>query len=563
MVLCPSASVATTLPSSPPVTMRSASAAAARMAPPWTGTLRGSPARGANTSVPSPSTKTAVCPRKCAATTGAPALTGRVRSTTEGVLARVALMFSVSSPGSAGRSSTLRPPGARLRASQCPTWDAGCPACAGHDSTDAPPSRHAAGEAFPDLLLGQLAADEDDAAFALLARLPRALVVAVENHVDALEHEALVVALERQDALAAQNARPLRLHEVLHPGEELVRVERLIGLERDRLHLFVVIVLQAAVVAMRVAVIMVMAMVVAVTMVVIVMMATAVAEEFRLDLHDAVEIEGVAPQHLRQGDLAALSLVQPGVGVDAADARLHLAERVGLDQVGLVEQDDVGERDLVLRLRRVLEALLQPFGVGDRDHRVELGLAADIVVHEEGLRHRRGIREPRGLDDDGVELALPAHQPVDDAHEVAAHGAADAAVVHLEHFFIGANDEVVVDADLAEFIDDDGVLLPVRLRQDAVEQRGLAGAEIAGEHGDGDLVGHRATPFGPRIYASVGGRHRGGADQLRDDRVGNSEAPLPTLRLLRIDQLTSADASCRRLWRMRSRWVGASPSVRA
>src|SRR5215831_14284801 len=289
VVLFPSASVATTLPSSPPVKMRSASPAVARIAPPWTGTLRGSPARGANTSAPSPSTKIAVCPRKCAATTGAPALTGRVRSTTEGVLARVSLMFSVSSACLAGRSSTLRQPGSRLRASQCPSWDTGCPACAGHDSTNAPPSRHAAHEPFPDLLLRQLAADEDDAAFALLARLPRALMVAVENHVHALEHEALVVVLERQDALAAQNARPLRLHEVLHPGEEFVRVERLIGLERDRLHLFVVIVPQAAVVAMRVAV----------TMVVIVMMVTAVPEEFRLDLHDAVEIEGVAPQHLR------------------------------------------------------------------------------------------------------------------------------------------------------------------------------------------------------------------------------------------------------------------------
>src|SRR5215475_12799258 len=158
-----------------------------------------------------------------------------------------------------------------------------------------PPSRHAAGEAFPDLGLGQLAADEDDAAFALLARLPRALVVAVENHVHALKHEALVVVLERQDALAAQNARPLGLHEVLHPGKELVRVERLVGLERDRLHLFVMIVLQAAVVTVVVAVIMavVMVMAVVVVMIVIVMMVTAVAKEFRLDLHDAVEIESI------------------------------------------------------------------------------------------------------------------------------------------------------------------------------------------------------------------------------------------------------------------------------
>ena len=74
--------------------------------------------------------------------------------------------------------------------------------------------------------------------------------------------------------------------------------------------------------------------------------------------------------------------------------------------------------------------------------------------------------------------------------EVAAHGAADAAVVHLEHFLVGADDEVVVDADLAELVDDDGVLLAVRLGQDAVEQRGLAGAEIAGQHGHGYFVGH-------------------------------------------------------------------------
>src|SRR5262245_61916056 len=492
MVLSPSASVATTLPSSPPVTMRSASAAEARTAPPWTGTLRGSPARGANTSAPSPSTKAAVCPRKCAATTGAPVLTGRVRSTTDGVLARLSVMRLLR-PHREERACKVR----------------------GLRKLKAAPSRRAAGEAFPDLVLGQLAADEDDAAFTLLARLPWALVVAVENHVHALEHEALVVVLERQDALAAQNVRPLDLHELLHPGEKLVGVERPVGLERDRLHLFVVIVFQSAVV--MVGMIMIMPMVVIVF--VIVRRGNAIAEEFRLDLHDAVEIEGIAAEHLRQRDPAALGLVQLGVGVDAADARLHLAERVGFDQIGLVEQDHVGERDLVLRLRRVLEAVLQPFGVSDRDHRVELGLAADIVVHEEGLRHRRGIREPRGLNDDGVELALPAHQSIDDAHEVAAHRAAHAAVVHLEHFFVGADDEVVVDADLAEFVDDDGVLLPVRLRQDAVEQRGLAGAEIAGEHGDGDLVGHRATPFGPRIYASVAGCYRGGADRRPQNKA--------------------------------------------
>src|SRR5690606_6640924 len=67
---------------------------------------------------------------------------------------------------------------------------------------------------------------------------------------------------------------------------------------------------------------------------------------------------------------------------------------------------------------------------------------------------------------------------------------ADAAVVHFEHILVGADDQVVVDADLAELIDDDGVTLAVVLGEDAVEQGGLACAEVAGEDGDGDLLGH-------------------------------------------------------------------------
>ena len=170
---------------------------------------------------------------------------------------------------------------------------------------------------------------------------------------------------------------------------------------------------------------------------------------------------------------------------------LDVVELLRRDEIGLVEQDDVGEADLLLRLRAVLEAAEQMLGVGDGDDRVELGLGLDVVVHEERLRHRRRIGEAGGLDQDAVEAARPLHQPLDDADEVAAHGAADAAVVHLEDFLVGLDDEVVVDADLAELVDDDRVLLAVVLGEDAVEERRLAGAEVAGEHGDGDLgVGH-------------------------------------------------------------------------
>ena len=50
---------------------------------------------GGRTTASSPSTKAAVRPRKCAATTGAPAATARVRSTTEGVLGATSVAGSV------------------------------------------------------------------------------------------------------------------------------------------------------------------------------------------------------------------------------------------------------------------------------------------------------------------------------------------------------------------------------------------------------------------------------------------------------------------------------------
>lgn len=41
-------------------------------------------------------------------------------------------------------------------------------------------------------------------------------------------------------------------------------------------------------------------------------------------------------------------------------------------------------------------------------------------------------------------------------------------VVHFEVLFFGVDDEVIVDSDLAEFIDDNGVAPAVRLREDTV-----------------------------------------------------------------------------------------------
>ena len=112
------------------------------------------------------------------------------------------------------------------------------------------------------------------------------------------------------------------------------------------------------------------------------------------------------------------------------------------------------------------------------------------MINEESLRNGSRICQARCLHDDRVKLALALHQAFDDANEIAAHGAADTAIVHLKDFFIGADDEIIVDANLAKLIHNDRIFMAMLLREDAVEQSGLAGAEITGEHGDGCLLRH-------------------------------------------------------------------------
>ncbi len=136
----------------------------------------------------------------------------------------------------------------------------------------------------------------------------------------------------------------------------------------------------------------------------------------------------------------------------------------------------------------VFQPLQEVLRIDDRDDGIEPGPAAHVLVDEEGLGDRRRVGQARGLDQDRIEAALAFHQPFDDADQIAAHGAADAAVVHLEHFFLGIDDEIVVDAKFAKLVDDDGKLPAVLLGQQAIEEGRLSGAEVSGQHGDGDLI---------------------------------------------------------------------------
>ena len=185
--------------------------------------------------------------------------------------------------------------------------------------------------------------------------------------------------------------------------------------------------------------------------------------------------------------------VNTGIGIDPANARFDRGEVVRRDQIGLVEQHDVGETKLLLRLRSAIDLTKEVLGVDHGHNGIELGPAADIFIDKKCLRDGRVIGKAGRLHDNTIHAAPAPHQAAKNSYEIATHRAADAAVVHFENFFFRIDDEIIVNTDLAEFIDNDGVALSVRLVQDSVEQRGLSGTEIAGEDGHRCLersVGH-------------------------------------------------------------------------
>ena len=73
-------------------------------------------------------------------------------------------------------------------------------------------------------------------------------------------------------------------------------------------------------------------------------------------------------------------------------------------------------------------------------------------------------------------------------------------------------EDLVVDADLAELVLDHGDALAVVFLEDAVEQRGLAAAEEAGEDGDRDHVALLLTSCKTAICECV---IRGWSDSVR------------------------------------------------
>ena len=131
-------------------------------------------------------------------------------------------------------------------------------------------------------------------------------------------------------------------------------------------------------------------------------------------------------------------------------------------------------------------------------------------MHHGGVEHRRGIGEAGGLDDHpgegGAAIVEIAQQPLQRLDEVAAERAAQASGGQQHDIFVDLLDQQVIEADLAELVDDDRGVGERGIAQQAIEQRRLAGAEKAGQHGQRKRWARRSRGIAPSGHcASVRG----------------------------------------------------------
>jgi hypothetical protein len=152
-------------------------------------------------------------------------------------------------------------------------------------------------ETLAEQVLGQVAADEDQPALPLLVGFPGPLPVAIEQHVNPLDDEALVVVLQRQNALHAQQVGAVLLRDVLDPGHEPVRLDRTVCAQRQAHDLIIALVL------------------------------AVLCQEARLDLENAIEVECVLAKRIAEIDRAALRAVDLDVRIDGATARFDARRR--------------------------------------------------------------------------------------------------------------------------------------------------------------------------------------------------------------------------------------------
>ena len=157
-------------------------------------------------------------------------------------------------------------------------------------------------------------------------------------------------------------------------------------------------------------------------------------------------------------------------------------------------------------------------------------LSSVLVPEVEGLGDRQRLADAGRLDEQVVEAPLVASRRTSTSRSSRRVQQMQPLVISTSFSSVRVRaaalaNELGVDVDLAHVVDDDGDAPALAVVEHAVEQRGLAGAEKAGEHGDGKAgIGHGTSLIvvGASPPATASGRGECGASRCAATCLGGS-----------------------------------------
>src|SRR5262249_42715385 len=146
---------------------------------------------------------------------------------------------------------------------------------------------------------------------------------------------------------------------------------------------------------------------------------------------------------------------------------------------------------LLDRDRLALQRARAIHGIDRRHNAAQLEPPGKIWFDHQRLENGSRISQPAGLDNNagkrGNHTSIAAvHHGCDGIGKIAAQTAAEAPIRKLDEAVRARLDQLMVKANLAEFVDDDGGAREFRLPEQVTQQRRLAAAEKAREDNDTD-----------------------------------------------------------------------------
>ena len=194
------------------------------------------------------------------------------------------------------------------------------------------------------------------------------------------------------------------------------------------------------------------------------------------------------------------------------------------DEIGLGQHQPVGDRHLFDRFRLPLQRVGAVHRIDRGDHAGKREALGERIVAHHRMQDRCRVGKPARLDHHAVErryrgFVAPAQDVGEGEHEVAADRAAQAAGLQRHEAFVARLDQVVVEADLAELVDDHRGAGERWALEQPSEQRGLAAAEKPGEHAHRDHGGTSA-PLPKFVILAATARCAAGSPGDRDRRPG-------------------------------------------